>query len=59
MKILSKIFYALTIISMVSVGVGAVILLWFNTLIGLKVVATSLVGMFVCCLVTLSLDVYQ
>lgn len=59
MKILAKAFYALMIISMVSIGVGAVIMLWFNTLIGLKLVVTSFASMAVCMLVAFSLDIYK
>lgn len=59
MKALSKLFNALTVISMVSLGVGFVIAIWFNGLIGLKVISTSFVIMFVCMLVGFSLDTYQ
>nr|WP_278499345.1 hypothetical protein [Limosilactobacillus mucosae] len=59
MKILAKVFYALMIISMVSIVVGVVIMLWFNTLIGLKLVVTSFASMAICMLVAFSLDVYQ
>ena len=59
MKILAKAFYALMIISMVSIGVGAVIMLWFNTLIGLKLVVTSFAIMAICMLVAFSLDIYK
>lgn len=58
MKALSKLFNALTVISMVSLGVGFVIAIWFNALIGLKVVTTSFVSMSVCMLVAMGLDVY-
>jgi hypothetical protein len=47
------------IISMVSIVVGVVIMLWFNTLIGLKLVVTSFASMAICMLVAFSLDVYQ
>lgn len=59
MKVLAKAFYALMIISMVSIGVGAVIMLWFNTLIGLKLVVTSFAIMAICMLVAFSLDIYK
>lgn len=59
MKALEKLFYALTIISMVSIGVGFVIAIWLNALIGLKVITTSFVSMSVCMLVAFSLDIYQ
>ena len=59
MKILAKAFYALMIIPMVSIGVGAVIMLWFNTLIGLKLVVTSFAITVICMLVAFSIDIYQ
>ena len=59
MKILAKVFYALMIISMVSIVVGVVIMLWFNTLIGLKLVVTSFASMVICMLVAFSLDTYR
>lgn len=59
MKILAKVFYALMIISMVSIVIGVVIMLWFNTLIGLKLVVTSFASMAICMLVGFSLDIYQ
>lgn len=59
MKILAKVFYALMIISMVSIVVGVVIMLWFNTLIGLKLVVTSFASTVICMLVAFSLDTYQ
>lgn len=59
MKFLAKLFYALAIISMVSIGVGLVVVIWFNALIGIKVVSTSFASMFVCMLVGFSLDTYR
>lgn len=59
MKILEKLLNALVILSMVSIGVGFVVAIWFNGLIGLKVISTSFVSMFVCMLVVSSLDVYR
>ena len=59
MKILAKVFYSLMIISMVSIVIGVVIMLWFNTLIGLKIVVTSFASMAICMLVGFSLDIYQ
>lgn len=59
MKILAKVFYALMIISMVSIVVGVVIMLWFNTLIGLKLVVTSFASTAICMLVAFSLDTYR
>lgn len=58
MKILEKVLNALVILSMVSIGIGFVVAIWFNGLIGLKVISTSFVSMFVCMLVVSSLDVY-
>lgn len=59
MKILVKVFDVLTVLSMVSIGVGLVVAIWFNALIGLKVVSTSFVSMAICMLVGFSLDTYQ
>lgn len=59
MKILVKVFDVLTVLSMVSIGVGFVVAIWFNGLIGLKVISTSFVSMFVCMLVGFSLDTYR
>ena len=59
MKVLAKVFYALMVVSMVSIGVGFVIAFWFNGLIGLKVIATSFASMSICMSVAFSLDVYQ
>lgn len=59
MKILEKVLNALVILSMVSIGIGFVVAIWFNGLIGLKVISTSFVSMFVCMLVVSSLDVYR
>lgn len=59
MKVLEKVLNALVIISMVSIGIGFVVAIWFNGLIGLKVISTSFVSMFVCMLVVSSLDVYR
>lgn len=59
MKILEKVLNALVILSMVSIGIGFVVAVWFNGLIGLKVISTSFVSMFVCMLVVSSLDVYR
>ena len=59
MKILEKLLNALVILSMVSIGVGFVVAIWFNGLIGLKVISTSFASMFVCMLVGFSLDTYR
>jgi hypothetical protein len=59
LKILEKVLNALVILSMVSIGIGFVVAIWFNGLIGLKVISTSFVSMFVCMLVVSSLDVYR
>lgn len=59
MKVLAKLFYALAIISMVSIGIGVVVAIWFNALIGLKVVSISCISMAVCALVVCSLDIYR
>lgn len=59
MKILVKVFDVLTVLSMVSIGIGFVVAIWFNGLIGLKVISTSFVSMFVCMLVGFSLDTYR
>lgn len=59
MKKLVKVFDVLTVLSMVSIGVGFVVAIWFNGLIGLKVISTSFVSMAICMLVGFSLDTYQ
>lgn len=59
MKILVKVFDVLTVLSMVSIGIGFVVAIWFNGLIGLKVISTSFVSMLVCMLVGFSLDTYR
>lgn len=59
MKILVKVFDVLAVLSMVSIGVGFVVAIWFNALIGLKVILTSFVSMAICMLVGFSLDTYQ
>lgn len=59
MKKLVKVFDVLTVLSIVSIGVGLVVVIWFNALIGLKVVSTSFVSMAICMLVGFSLDIYQ
>lgn len=59
MKILAKILDVLTVISMVSIGAGFVVAIWFNVLVGLKVVSTSFISMAICMLVAFSIDIYQ
>lgn len=59
MKKLVKVFDVLTVLSMVSIGVGFIVAIWFNGLIGLKVISTSFASMFVCMLVGFSLDTYR
>lgn len=42
MKILAKLFYALAIISIILIGVGAIVAIWFNGSIGFKISLTSM-----------------
>lgn len=59
MKFLIKLFYVLGIVSSLAIAVGFAVAIWFNGLIGLKVIATSFVSMTICMLVGFSLDIYQ
>ncbi|WP_074504857.1 hypothetical protein [Limosilactobacillus mucosae] len=59
MKFLIKLFYVLGIVSSLAIAVGFAVAIWFNGLIGLKVIATSFVSMAICMLVGFSLDIYQ
>ena len=59
MKILVKVFDVLAVLSMVSIGVGFIVAIWFNVLTGLKVVLTSFISMAICMVVALSIDIYQ
>nr|DAD93297.1 MAG TPA: hypothetical protein [Myoviridae sp. cte0p10] len=57
MKILAKLFYALAIISIVLIGVGAIVAIWLNAAIGFKIAITSLTSAVVSISVAMGLGI--
>ncbi|AJT50124.1 hypothetical protein LBLM1_02915 [Limosilactobacillus mucosae LM1] len=57
MKILAKLFYALAIISIVLIGVGAIVAIWFNGSIGFKISLTSMTSAVVSIAVAMGLGI--
>lgn len=57
MKILAKLFYALAIISIVLIGVGAIVAIWLNAAIGFKIAITSMTSAVVSISVAMGLGI--
>ena len=57
MKILAKLFYALAIISIVLIGFGAIVAIWLNSSIGLKISLTSMISAVVSIAVAMGLGI--
>jgi hypothetical protein len=57
LKILAKLFYALAIISIVLIGVGAIVAIWLNAAIGFKIAITSLTSAVVSISVAMGLGI--
>ena len=57
MKILAKLFYALAIISVVLIGVGAIVAIWLNGSIGFKISLTSMTSAVVSIAVAMGLGI--
>lgn len=57
MKILAKLFYALAIISIVLIGVGTIVAIWFNGSIGFKISLTSMISAVVSIAVAMGLSI--
>lgn len=57
MKILAKLFYALAIISIVLIGVGAIVAIWLNAAIGFKIAITSMTSAVVSIAVAMGLGI--
>jgi len=57
LKILAKLFYALAIISIVLIGVGAIVAIWLNAAIGFKIAITSMTSAVVSIAVAMGLGI--